>query len=307
MKKPILKIDFVDFGGIDKNHNEFTRVLQLDFDVVISDKPDLLFFHDGSHVNRLYTCKKVFFSGETIMPDWRHTDYALTCHYLDDKRHLRYPYYLWGAPGTTAQTIIKPDGFVDRVVSQNRDSCSAIISNANPKRTKTRLEFFHKLRDRINLASGGRYENNAGHIGSLEEKLEFLAKFKLHFCYENKELDGYTTEKLVHAMHAGCIPIYWGNKRVGDEFNKKSMLCRYDFDSDEALLEKITEVLQDEELYREILSEPYFNNNTPNEYFDDGRLRAFFRRIIEDETPPISKRQNRGIWGRWTLAKRHHR
>ena len=164
MKKPVLKVDFTDFGGINKNENNFTRVLKKDFDVVISDKPDLLFFHDGSHVNRLYTCKKIFFSGETILPDWRYTDYALTCHYLDDQRHLRYPYYLWGAPGTTAEKLIKSDDFATQIIAEDRGACSALISNANPRRTRERLSFFKKLMQQVQVASAGRYQNNYGPV-----------------------------------------------------------------------------------------------------------------------------------------------
>jgi hypothetical protein len=91
MKKPKLKLDFSDFGGLDKSNNWFVRILSRDFDVEISDKPDLLIFQESGHINRLYTCKKLFWTGESILPDWSRTDYAMTCHYIDNPRHLRFP------------------------------------------------------------------------------------------------------------------------------------------------------------------------------------------------------------------------
>jgi alpha(1,3/1,4) fucosyltransferase len=105
-------------------------------------------------------------------------------------------------------------------------------------------------------------------------------------------------------MWARCIPIYWGNERVGEEFNKKSMLCRNDYPDDESFIERILEVDANEALYKEILSEPYFINNEPNIYFSEDRLLNFFHQILDDEKKPVS--QEKKIWhlGRWALAKK---
>ena len=37
-------------------------------------------------------------------------------------------------------------------------------------------------------------------------------------------MNGYTTEKVVEPMLVNSIPIYWGNKLIGKDFNKSSML-----------------------------------------------------------------------------------
>jgi len=76
-------------------------------------------------------------------------------------------------------------------------------------------------------------------------------------------------------MWARCIPIYWGNERVGEEFNKNSMLCRNDYPDDESFIQRILEVDSNDELYRSILNEPYFINNEPNIYFNEDRLLNF--------------------------------
>ena len=67
---------------------------------------------------------------------------------------------------------------------------------------------------------------------------------------------GYTTEKLVHAMAAHTIPIYWGNPQVSEDFNPKSFINCHDYSSLEAVIERIIEVDQNESLYRHYLEEP---------------------------------------------------
>jgi hypothetical protein len=159
--RPILRIDFTDFGCINKVENWFTRILRRDFTVEINDKPDLLIFQEGGHLNRLYTCRKLFWTGESILPDWRRTDYALSCHYLDDPRNLRFPYYVWGSEAT-AEDLIKRSGESSSGAVERQHFCSAVISNANRRRTTNRVEFFKKLHARKQLRSGGRFMNNIG-------------------------------------------------------------------------------------------------------------------------------------------------
>lgn len=306
MSKPRLKLDFTDFNGLNKADNWFTRILARDFEIEITDRPDLLIFQDGGHLNRLYTCKKLFWTGESLFPDWSRTDYAMTCHYIDDPRHLRFPYYVWGSEAT-AQDLIKQPGEADRIVGTRKKFCSAVVSNANPRRTSERIEFFKKLNAVKEIGSGGRFMNNVGNIGlGGQAKHRFISQYKFNLCYENKSLPGYTTEKLSEAMWARCIPIYWGNVRVGEEFNTKSMLYRNDYPDDESFIAHILEVDANDDLYRAILSEPYFHDNVPNEYFSEDRLLAFFHRILDDDKKPVS--QEKKIWhlGRWKMAKRQH-
>lgn len=305
--KPLLRIDFTDFGCINKADNWFTRVLSRDFTIEINDRPDLLIFQEGGHLNRLYTCRKLFWTGESLLPDWNRTDYALTCHYLDHPRNLRFPYYVWGSEAV-ADDLVKKEGEADVLLKTKSKFCSAVISNANKRRTSERVEFFKKLHARMEITSGGRFMNNIG--GQLpmggRPKREFNQPFKFHLCYENKEVPGYTTEKIADAMWARCVPIYWGNPRVGEEFNLKSMLCRYDYPDDDTFIDKILEVNRDEALYRELLEQPYFPSNIPNSFYSEERLLEFFHQIVDDRTRPVSQQRKFWHFGRWRLAKRMH-
>jgi hypothetical protein len=121
--------------------------------------------------------------------------------------------------------------------------------------------------------------------------LEFLRPCKFNIAFENGSTPGYTTEKITDAMRAGCVPIYWGNPRIAEEFNPGSFLNYFDFPSEEALIEKIIELDQDDAKYMEYLRQPFFHNNQPNEFFSHKRLLDFFERIFTTPITPVSARR----------------
>ena len=83
------------------------------------------------------------------------------------------------------------------------------------------------------------------------------------------------------------------------EFNPKSFLNYFDFPSEEALIEKIIELDQDDAKYLEYLRQPYFHNNQPNEFFSHERLLNQFERIFTTPITPVSARRRSWQIGRW--------
>ena len=79
-----------------------------------------------------------------------------------------------------------------------------------------------------------------------------------------------TNEKIVEAFIAGTIPIYWGNSKIAEEFNKNTFLNLNDFESEEALIDKIIEIDQNDDLYKSFFKEKIaVNNNFSMEYLSD--------------------------------------
>jgi len=228
----------------------------------------------------------------------------MTCYYVDDPRHLRFPYYVVGS-GCRPEALLKAPGEAETVASSGRGFCSFVISNANPKRAGRRLDFFRRLSRYKPVDSGGKGLNNIGRVipAGAQAKYDFIREYKFNLCFENKAVEGYTTEKLVEAMWARCIPIYWGNPNVGLEFNTRSFLSLNDYRTEEEFLEAIIEIDQDDAKYRRMLAEPYFPGNRVNEYYDENRVLAFFERILGDPTPPVGRRRRNRFLGRWRLAK----
>jgi hypothetical protein len=290
-----IRLDFCDFWpGFSKTENYFYETLSKRYQIELTDKPDFLICSEFGHHQRLFTCAKIFFSGESTGPDFSKHDYAFTSHYVDDPRHLRlplYPLYM------DARSLIKPPDFAERVLAESRKFCSFVVSN--PK-NKERIDFFQKLNARMPVDSGGRYLNNIG--GPVEDKNTFLGSYRFNIAFENKSQPGYTTEKIVQPMQTGCLPIYWGNPLIAREFNPKSFINLHDFPSHDAAIERILEIAGNRELYAQYLREPWFHGNTPNEFFDRERVLNQFKKIFSTKITPVSQR--RSLFGRWTLLKK---
>ena len=112
-------------------------------------------------------------------------------------------------------------------------------------------------------------------------------------------------------MVARCLPIYWGDPDINEHFNPRSFLNRADFPSDEALIERIIVLDQDDAKYLEYLRQPYFYDDKPNRYFDRQRILDFFENIFTTKITPVAQRGRKTfsfgrLFGRWKLVKRHH-
>jgi len=154
--KPNISVDFVDFGFINKRDNFFTRILSQRFNVSITDNPDLLFYSDtgGSHLHKLYTCKKIFWTGESTLPNFKYCDGALTPQHTNNPYHLRLPYYVIGTE-CDKEDLVKRNGEASQTIMEQRKGCSFVASNAGRK-AKHRTNFFNKLSKHIDVYSGGK-------------------------------------------------------------------------------------------------------------------------------------------------------
>jgi hypothetical protein len=303
--KPI-RLDFSDFHpGFNKTDNFFFNLLKEKYYVEICDQPDYLIYSYFGHQHRLHTGTRIFFTGESAVPNWRECDYALTCHYLDDPRHLRLPFYvLYG----DAQSIVKGQEDPAKILAQKSGFCSFVVSNHHWRKNRNREKFYDRLSKYKRVDSGGRFLNNIGKTipGGSEGKVAFLRNYKFNIAFENASIPGYTTEKIFEAMQARTLGIYWGDPVIGREFNTKSFLNYLEFPGEEALIERIIELDKDDARYLEYARQPHFHGDKPNEFFDRQRLLSFFERIFTDPIHPVARRRKWFRLGRWVLAKRNY-
>jgi alpha(1,3/1,4) fucosyltransferase len=309
MKRKI-HLDFADFGrNASKQDNFFYHLLSERFNVELCDQPNFLIYSEFGHSHRLHNCIKIFYTWESTYPDFSQCDYAITTHYLDDPRNIRLPYYVVLYP--YPDPIIKQPEEAERILAEKKKFCSFMVSNHNPRKNKNRVEFFHKLSKYKRVDSGGRLLNNIGGPvpGWFNGKVQWLKDYKFNIAFENASIPGYTTEKIVQAMMARSLPIYWGNPRVHEEFNPRSFLNRQDFSCDEELIEKIIRLDTHDDEYLEYVRQPYLPNNQPTIWYDRQNLLDRFERIFDTPGPSImqQRRKKRLIsFGRWLLVKRHH-
>lgn len=295
MKKIKIKIcDFdpnveISFGRF------FLKRLEQFYEVELSDDPDYVFFYERSHDHlRFPKAIRIFYTGENVHPDWNLTDYAISFDRMEfGDRHFRLPLYL--AATLYDQTDIEEAGDLtfERVepmtkeeLSKKSGFCSFVYSNylADPQRK----ELFGTLSTYRKVDSGGKFMNNVG--GPVKHKLLFERAHKFSIAFENSSRAGYLTEKLPAALAARTIPIYYGDPTVGLEFNTKRFINAHDFPSFEAVVERVREIDQNDDLYLEIVNQPVL---APGFHYSD-TLDAFdhFLRNIFDQSLPASKRRS---------------
>lgn len=276
----------VNFGyfwpSFNPEDNYFTRVLEKKYRVELSETPDLFFFthpYNGERDYLRYKCHRVFLNWENVRTDWSCCDYALDSDFVSgNQRHMRWP--IWAA--WDLNKLVEPKNTT--LFLQKRKFACMVVSNQN---APERIGFFHSLSKYKCVDSGGRHLNNIG--GPVVDKMDFIKDYKFVLSFENSSSPGYTTEKLIEPMLANSIPIYWGNKVVGKDFNTKSFVHVNQFGSFDEAIERIIELDQDDEKYLQMVNEPWFHKNQIPKEMGVESLQQFFDFIVADMEvkPPI--------------------
>ena len=82
--------------------------------------------------------------------------------------------------------------------------------------------------------------------GWIDEAVRLLSQCRFAMAFENENIDGYVTEKLVNAYLAGCIPLYSGSSAAFEIFNRDSIVYIDDFKSPAAAAKYVVQVAKDE-------------------------------------------------------------
>ncbi len=294
-RKKTIKLQFQHFWkGFD--YREHFGFLDDYYDLKLSNNPDYIIYScygspwNGKVMPELKNkATRIFYTGENVRPDMDKCDYAISFCYQDDiksSRHFRIPNYtfrLWKF-GYNSQVLIKNNINVQKVFLSKNKFCNFIYSNPSGE---TRNQFFHKLSEYKPVDAAGKLFNNigkpipGGHGSGHHEKIDFMRPYKFTIAFENSSYTGYTTEKIVEAMLANTVPIYWGNPEVHRDFNPKSFISFYDCDCDlEKLRKKVEEVDQNEDLYLSYLSQPFLHQNKLPDYLCQDYVSEVFKQIL---------------------------
>jgi hypothetical protein len=316
-----LVLGFVGFSipAFNPVWNFITLALKDDFPIAVADiskgeVPDYLFFsvfdHKGQwfswpnnapHLQDRYAkCVKIFVCDENVrripwgQTPWHDCDYAITYErsLVSDERHLRVPpyySYLTHLKDHTGKTIIKPfDNLVGSrmVLDRKTHFCNFIYSNSS---ARERILFFEMLSKYKKVDSGGGVLNNMGGH-KVGDKLKFIEDYKFTIAFENSRDWGYVSEKIVEPMISYSIPIYWGCRDIGLDFNARSFVnANEPVGSDDASLvghfEKIIREIEHldthDDAYLATMSEPWYPNNVPNKDCRPEHIREFMQRVFD--------------------------
>lgn len=258
--------------------------------------PDLLIFGDSNFGNNhgLYHCKKLFYTGENVRPNWNECDWACTFDHINSPKHYRLPLYVLEMHEMVSEGYPKHFLYINEPLLNstamlddlwNRGFCSFVQSNPN---VPERNEFFHYLNYKMDgVSSAGPLFNNTNFIlprtGGHKAKIDFISEFKFNIAFENGSYPGYVTEKLLNAFYANTIPIYWGSELVGRDFNKKAFIDANDFYNKEELVDYVLEINSDKNKYLKMLTQPCFHDNIVNEYSNIDNLLNWFDQNVYKE------------------------
>lgn len=283
IQRPI-KVDLVNFWHEPtpeaKESNSLLALLRTRFDLRISDDPELLFysrFREQKNRHRTYDCLKFFVTSECDRPRPHQADLSLSFD-PDSPINVRVPN--WRFYFDNLRVIFAPFD-VEAETAAKTHFCNFVYSNGKARR---RIRFFHLLSRYKPVQSGGRFMNNIG--GAVGDKRAFQQMHKFSIAFENQSYPYYSTEKIVDAFAARTVPIYFGDPYITRDFNPASFINGHDFKSLKDLADYVREVDQNDDLYRQYLSAPPFNDGIARIEAIDANLFAAFKNLIENPPSP---------------------
>jgi hypothetical protein len=261
--KPALKICFTDFWpGFRPDKFWFFKLLSEDYTVTLDEaNPDLLIFCDYGVRHLQYKCLKVYYSHEVLSPIKKPLSL--------NRRLCDYSFSFFGTGGKHMyfSLLVEEDffqeirtGVISERLKQIRSTpktrfCNFVYSNPA---CQERIEFCKQLMNYKRVDCPGKVLNNQppfdAHGYQYDEKIKFLSNYKFTIAFENQSTVNYTTEKIIHPLIAGSVPIYMGNPKVAELFNPKSFINGHDFESFDELIRYVEKVDSDDALYAQYSS-----------------------------------------------------
>lgn len=303
-KEKVITLGFVGFHeSFDPTWNHITLALYADLPIAVvntneGEVPEYLFFsvfgkcHTDARFDR---CVKIFTCEENIRVPWHECDFAMSSdRLLPDLRYLRLPIYarfLRHLNDHTGKTLTKPEhsSHAKDILSTKTKFCNFVYSNES---AKERIVFFEMLSKYKKVDSGGAVLNNMGGV-RVSDKLAFLQDYKFTIAFENARYPGYVSEKIVEPMSAFSIPIYWGCRSIGEDFNPFSFVCANEPEGSgeseivlhfEQVIHKIVWLDTHDDDYCLMMSEPWFHGNEPNIYCQSSHIRDFLVQTVFSRT-----------------------
>jgi hypothetical protein len=188
---------------------------------------------------------------------------------------------------------------IESIVSAKTKFCEFTYSNPF---AQERIRFFKALSKYKKIDSFGKVLNNTAGVEGSADRMNvnwkkyrrgFLAPYKFSIAFENESYPGYVTEKILYAMLTNAIPIYWGNSEIGKDFNARSFINCHEYKNFDEVIERVIEIDNDQNLYRQYLAEPYYQDNRiPENLLEENIVRQLESIISnKDRITPVALRK----------------
>ena len=278
--RTLLKVAFCNFWpSFDKSENYFVRMLAHRFDILHvspDDEPNLLIYStypssgfDHVNVDRSKTIK-VLYNSASINTDFAQCDYAFSCAHVVPSdyadRHYRLPlwslYVTWDGQENSEDKIPYQRLLMSRIneIDHKRDHFYGILERYDADRSDEFVERLHELCPHSVSTEGHEQSITVSADCTFMQGIEKLTDCKFTIVFENFSYSEYCAEKLLQALVAGTVPIYYGDPQAIQDFNPYAFINGHDFKSFEDVIDYIRKVDNDTMLYQGFLAEPIFRN-----------------------------------------------
>ena len=263
-----MNIAFLDFWfGFQAENNFFIHLIKdikENINITSPEIADIIFYSCFGDSHKNYNCKKIFFTGENIRPDFNDCDLSLSFDFDNyNNKNIRLPLWYLYIDWFNVKSYNNPDWLIpveylsgDNEFTKKDKShfCSTVFSSPY----NSRFNMVNLLNNYKQVDCYGKIHNNKLPDGE-KYKMDVISNYKFNICFENSLYPGYFTEKLLHAKIAGCIPIYYSDESYSTDFNKNCCINLIDFENEYELIEYIKEIDNNTKLYQKIINEPLFN------------------------------------------------
>ena len=216
---------------------------------------------------------KISFTIENCMPNMNSADYFVsTCPDSLMGRNYTMPTFLYYYPVYYDIDNHFKDMYkdIDKNELFNRKFASYVVSNSYFC-DERRINIFDSVSKYQKVYAPGGVHNNCefndfistSHTNQLEEKRDFISKFKFNLACENSLSPFYITEKILDAFYSKTIPIYYGDSTSHLIFDNNSYIDAT-YINDEELIDRIKEINEDKNKYFDMLFHPKINKQCKN-------------------------------------------
>ena len=256
-----LKVWFADFWPEWPDEDFITPILSKHFEIVLDkNNPDVVFHSIFNRMSETpkYKCKKILYLGENWRPEQFGSDYSIS---FDPTTSTNYRLPLWQV------YLMKKPELKERLFNrlnweENQFVKWCAFTVSNPANL-IRISAFQQLNEYKHVESYGRVLMNNRGIHEYSQgrywrdaKDEYFLRnpHKFMMTYENTPYRYYCTEKLMDAFLVGSMPIYYGDPRVGEDWNTEAFLNL----TKGGFPEAVKKLDQDPIAFREMYQQPVF-------------------------------------------------
>jgi len=209
-----------------------------------------------------------FITGENKLPQFHRAKKQIGFwrSYRDREDVFRFPYWMWHLDWEELSVVPDYPRYgkplsIDRLMrpissSYTKDQLTDRLNRAvifSMHLREPRRRFMELTQKSIGCDGfGGAFGKN----DRARPKMPILEKYQFSLCPENSIGDGYITEKIPEAFHAGCVPIGWCRPEdLEEDFNPEAVINLYGLDNKQ-ICELLSELKACGALYSKMMSEP---------------------------------------------------